>query len=142
MSRYLIDRVERSPKVEVMTGTEVVALHGRGTLEGVTVRTPQGEERLSVRAVFVMIGAEPCTEAVTGVLRIDPAGYLLCGPAAATCDGRLAWPVADRAPHLLETVRPGVFAAGDVRAGATNRVAGAVGDGALATRFAHAVLDA
>ena len=71
-----------------------------------------------------MIGAEPCTEAVTGVLRIDPAGYLLCGPGAAACDGSLAWPLADRAPHLLETVRPGVFAAGDVRAGATNRVAG------------------
>ena len=89
-----------------------------------------------------MIGAEPCTEAVTGVLRVDAAGYLLCGPGAAACDGRLSWPLADRAPHMLETVRPSVFAAGDVRAGATNRVAGAVGDGALATRFAHAVLDA
>ena len=55
--------------------------------------------------------------------------------------GRLARPLTDRAPHLLETVRPGVFAAGDVRAGATNRVAGAVGDGALATRFVHALLD-
>ena len=47
----------------------------------------------------------------------------------------------DREPHLLETVRPGVFAAGDVRAGALNRVAGAVGDGALAVRFVHEVLD-
>ena len=79
------------------------------------------------RAVFVMIGAEPCTEAVTGVLRVDAAGYLLCGPGAAACDGRLSWPLADRPPHMLETVRPSVFAAGDVRAGATNRVAGAGG---------------
>lgn len=141
MSRYLVDRVERSPRIEVMTGTEVVALHGRGTLDGVTVRDGTGERRVPVRAVFVMIGAEPCTEAVTEVLRIDAAGYLLCGPGAAACEGGLRWPVADRAPHLLETVRPGVFVAGDVRAGATNRVAGAVGDGALATRFAHAVLD-
>ncbi len=142
MSRYLVNRVERSPRIEVMAGTEVVALHGRGSLDGVTIRDGQGERRLDVRAVFVMIGAEPCTEAVTGVLRLDAAGYLLCGPGAAACDGRLSWPEPDRAPHLLETVRPGVFAAGDVRAGATNRVAGAVGDGALATRFAHAVLDA
>ena len=48
---------------------------------------------------------------------VDAAGYLLCGPGAAKCDGRLRWPLSDRAPHLLETVRPGVFAAGDVRAG-------------------------
>jgi len=142
MSRYLIERIERTRRIEVLTETEVVALHGRGTLDGVTIRNGAGESRLAVRAVFAMIGAEPCTEAVTGVLRIDPAGYVLCGPGAASCDGRLAWPLADRAPHLLETVRPGVFAAGDVRAGATNRVAGAVGDGALATRFAHSVLDA
>ena len=141
MSRYLVDRLERAPRVEVMTRTEVTGLHGRGSLDAVTLRTEGGEERVPVRAVFVMIGAEPCTEAVAGVLRVDAAGYLLCGPGAASCDGRLAWPLADRAPHLLETVRPGVFAAGDVRAGATNRVAGAVGDGALATRFAYSVLD-
>ena len=141
MSRYLVDRLERTPRVEVMTRTEVTELHGRGSLDAVTLRTEGGEERVPVRAVFVMIGAEPCTEAVAGVLRVDAAGYLLCGPGAASCDGRLAWPLADRAPHLLETVRPGVFAAGDVRAGATNRVAGAVGDGALATRFAYSVLD-
>jgi len=140
MSRYLVERIERSPRIEVLTGTEVVALHGRGALDGVTVRSARGEQRLPVRAVFVMIGAEPCTEAVTGVLRLDAAGYLLCGPGAGACDGHLSWPLADRQPYMLETVRPGVFAAGDVRAGATNRVAGAVGDGALATRFVHAVL--
>ncbi len=142
MSRYLVDRVERSRHIEVLTGTEVVALHGGGTLDGVTLRDADGDTRVAVRAVFAMIGAEPCTEAVTGVLSIDAAGYLLCGAGAAACNGGLTWPVSDRAPHLLETVRPGVFAAGDVRAGATNRVAGAVGDGALATRFAHSVLDA
>ena len=74
------------------------------------------------------------------MLAVDPGGYLLCGNEAAGCDGQLSWPLKDRAPHLLETIRPGVFTAGDVRAGATNRVAGAVGDGALAVRFAHEVL--
>jgi thioredoxin reductase (NADPH) len=91
-------------------------------------------------AVFVMIGAEPCTEAVTGLLAVDPAGYLLCGTGAAAADGHLGWPLPEREPHLLETVRPGVFAAGDVRAGAANRVAGAVGDGGMVVRYAHEVL--
>jgi thioredoxin reductase (NADPH) len=142
MSRYLVDRIESSPRIEVLTGTEVVALHGRGSLDEVTLRNGAGETKVRVRAVFAMIGAEPCTEAVTRVLGLDASGYLLCGAAAASCEGHLAWPLADRSPHLLETVRPGVFAAGDVRAGAANRVAGAVGDGALATRFVHQVLDA
>jgi thioredoxin reductase (NADPH) len=95
---------------------------------------------VSATAVFVMIGATPCNEAAHGMLALDAAGYLLCGSGAAGCDGHLSWPLKDREPHLLETVRPGVFTAGDVRAGATNRVAGAVGDGALAVRFAHDVL--
>jgi thioredoxin reductase (NADPH) len=142
MSRYLIDRIERSPRIEVMTETEVVAVHGTETVESVDLRdartgtiTPVG-----ATAVFVMIGATPCSEAAQGMLALDVAGYLLCGSEAAGCDGHLSWPLKDREPHLLETVRPGVFAAGDVRAGATNRVAGAVGDGGLAVRFAHDVL--
>ena len=87
-----------------------------------------------------MIGADPCTEAITGMLPVDSAGYILCGAGAANYEGHLRWPVSDREPHLLETTRPGVFAAGDVRAGAANRVAGAVGDGAMVVRFVHDVL--
>ena len=87
-SRYLVERIERSPRIEVLTGTEVVGLHGRGALDAVTLRNGRGEERVPVRAVFVMIGAEPCTEAVAGVLRVDAAGYLLCGPGAAASPGR------------------------------------------------------
>jgi len=98
--------------------------------------------RDSVSVVFVMIGAEPCTEAVHMVLGLDEAGYIRCGEGAAQCEGPNRWRPTDRGPHLLETVWPGIFAAGDVRAGATKRVAGAVGDGGLAVRFAHQVLDA
>ena len=141
MSRYLIDRIERSPRIEVMTETEVVAVHGTATVESVELRDSTGTiASVPATAVFVMIGAAPCTEAAQGTLALDAAGYLLCGSGAAGCDGHLSWPLPDREPHLLETVRPGVFTAGDVRAGATNRVAGAVGDGALAVRFAHDVL--
>ena len=142
MSRYLIDRIESSPRIEVMTETEVAAVHGTGTVESVSLRDSRSGtlETVAATAVFVMIGAIPCNEAAKGMLALDPAGYLLCGSAAAGCDGHLSWPLQDREPHLLETIRPGVFTAGDVRAGATNRVAGAVGDGALAVRFAHEVL--
>jgi thioredoxin reductase (NADPH) len=143
MSQYLLDRIERSPRVEVMTETEVSAIHGSATVETVSLvnRRDGTVAQVAATAVFVMIGADPCTEAATGILAVDPAGYLLCGAAAAESDGHLCWPLPEREPHLLETVRPGVFAAGDVRAGASNRVAGAVGDGAMVVRFAHAVLD-
>ncbi len=142
MSRYLTDRIERSPRIEVMTETELTAVRGTATVESVDLRDSRTGTVVAVTAtaVFVMIGATPCTEAARGVLALDAAGYLLCGTGAAGCDGHLSWPLKDREPHLLETVRPGVFTAGDVRAGATNRVAGAVGDGALAVRFAHDVL--
>jgi thioredoxin reductase (NADPH) len=142
MSRYLLDRIERSPRIEVMTETEVTAVRGTATVESVDLRDARtgAIAQVSATAVFVMIGATPCNEAAHGMLALDAAGYLLCGSEAAGCDGHLSWPLKDREPYLLETVRPGVFTAGDVRAGATNRVAGAVGDGALAVRFAHDVL--
>jgi thioredoxin reductase (NADPH) len=142
MSHYLVDRIERSPRIEVMTETEVVAVEGSATVESVSLRDRRNDsvERVACTAVFVMIGGDPCTEAAKGVLALDPAGYLLCGDGAAACDNGLRWPLADREPQLLETVRPGVFAAGDVRAGASKRVAGAVGDGAMVVRFAQNVL--
>jgi thioredoxin reductase (NADPH) len=141
MSHYLIDRIERSRRIEVMTETELAAVHGSATVESVTLRGADGSsQEVDCDAVYVMIGADPCTEASNGILAVDDAGYLLCGDGAANCPGHLCWPLQDREPHLLETIRPGVFAAGDVRAGAARRVAGAVGDGALAIRFAYDVL--
>ncbi len=142
MSHYLVDRIERSPRIEVMTDTEISAVRGTATVESVTLvdRRDGRVHDVAATAVFVMIGADPCTEAVTGLLAVDTAGYLLCGTGAAAADGHLGWPLPDREPHLLETVRPGVFAAGDVRSGAANRVAGAVGDGGMVVRYAHEVL--
>ena len=143
MSQYLVERIERSPQIKVIAETEVVAVHGSATVESVSLRRSDGRvEQVGCTAVFVMIGADPCTEAATGMLALDAAGYLLCGAGAANCDTHLSWPLTDREPHLLETTRPGVFAAGDVRAGAPNRVAAAVGDGSLVVRFAQDVLAA
>jgi thioredoxin reductase (NADPH) len=142
MSHYLIDRIEGSPRIEVMTETEVSAVHGTETVQSVTLldRRAGSSQEVPCTAVFVMIGAEPCTEPARDLLALDDAGYLLCGRGVANCQGHLRWPLTDREPHLLETVRPGVFAAGDVRAEASRRVAGAVGDGALVVRFAYEVL--
>jgi thioredoxin reductase (NADPH) len=142
MSRYLVARLESRPNVEIITGTEVSAVHGDERLEHADLRgrVDGSVKRVAVSAVFVMIGADPCTEAVQLMLDLDGAGYIRCGDGAAESRGPKRWRATDRAPHLLETVWPGVFAAGDVRAGATKRVAGAVGDGALAVRFAHQVL--
>ena len=144
MSHYLVERIEGSPRIEVMTETEVSAVHGSSTVESVTLRS-RGDgstEQVPATAVFVMIGAEPCTEPARSLLALDAAGYLVCGTEAANCQGHLRWPLSEREPHLLETVRPGVFAAGDVRSDASKRVAGAVGDGALAVRFAYDVVSA
>jgi thioredoxin reductase (NADPH) len=142
MSQYLVDRLKRSPAIEVMTETEVVAVNGSATVESVTVvdRRDGTTSEVPSTAVFVMIGADPCTEATTGMLPVDSAGYILCGVDAASHDGHLHWPLSDREPHMLETTRPGVFVAGDVRSGASNRVAAAVGDGTMVVRFVHDVL--
>ncbi len=143
MSQYLVERLHRSLRIEVMTETEIVAVNGSATVESVTLldRRTGDTTELPTTAMFVMIGAEPCTEAITGMVPVDPAGYILCGAEAAKHDGHLRWPVSDREPHMLETTRPGVFVAGDVRSGASNRVASAVGDGTMAVRFVHDVLD-
>jgi thioredoxin reductase (NADPH) len=142
MSHYLVERIEGSPRIEVMTETEISAVHGRSTVESVSLldRRDGSTEQVPATAVFVMIGADPCTEPARSLLALDAAGYLLCGTGVANCQGHLRWPLTDREPYLLETIRPGVFAAGDVRADASKRVAGAVGDGALVVRFAYEVL--
>jgi thioredoxin reductase (NADPH) len=139
MSRYLLNRIERTSNIEVVPNTEVVAVHGNGALEAVSLReNGNGRlERIPTSAVFVMIGAEPCTDFVGSMLAVDEAGFVLCGAAAR----ERGWSDSSREPYLLETVRPGVFVAGDVRSESTQRVAGAVGDGALAVRFAHQLLD-
>src|SRR6202022_929722 len=97
MSQYLIDRIDRSPRIEVMTETEVSAVHGSATVESVSLRDRRDGRvaEVAATAMFVMIGADPCTEAATGMLAVDAAGYVLCGTGAAGCDGHLCWPLSD-----------------------------------------------
>jgi thioredoxin reductase (NADPH) len=88
--------------------------------------------------LFLLIGSEPRTEWLAGTLTRDRWGFLVTGPEAVANDPG-CWPL-HRPPGLLETSMPGVFAAGDVRAGSVKRVASAVGEGALAITLVHAHL--
>jgi thioredoxin reductase (NADPH) len=140
MSAYLVDRVSTHPGIEVRFETQVSALHASADrLRAVTLTDGQGrEERLSAQALFVCIGGQPRTEWATALgVRTDPAGYILTGPDLWERGQRPeGWPLA-RDPLALETSVPGLFAAGDVRHGSTKRVAGAVGEGAMAVALAH-----
>jgi len=140
MSAYLVDRVSTHPGIEVRCETQVSALHGSADrLGAVTVTDSQGrEERLSAQALFVCIGGQPRTGWATPLgVRTDPAGYILTGPDLLERGHRPeGWPRA-RDPLGLGTSVPGLFAAGDVRHGSTRRVAGAVGEGAMAVALAH-----
>lgn len=138
MSAYLAARIAAAPNVETLPCCELVALHGDGMLDAVTIRNRDtGHERVvRTRWLFVCIGGEPQTAwADAAGVRRDENGYLLTGPDLAAPGGKAAgWPL-DRAPFYLETSMPGVFAAGDVRHGSVKRCASAVGEGAMAVAF-------
>jgi thioredoxin reductase (NADPH) len=142
MSRYLIRRIEESPKITVRTHTEVVEVRGEDHLERVRWRNRRSgeEEERAIRHVFVMTGAIPCTQWLDGCLAVDDKGFVKTGPELSPEDlAEARWPLA-RAPYLLETSLPGVFAVGDVRSGNVKRVASAVGEGSIAVSFVHRVL--
>jgi thioredoxin reductase (NADPH) len=140
MSRYLIDDIDRHDRIRVCYGTEVVAMEGSERLERVRCRSSDGDLALDLAALFVFIGQEPHTEWLEGVVVRDEKGFLVTG-ADLMVDGRrpAGWRL-ERAPYLLETSVPGVFAAGDVRQRSIKRIASAVGDGAMAVRLVHEYL--
>ena len=141
MSRYLIRRIEEHPSIELHTQTEITALDGDAHLEHVTWRDKTGAlETKKIRHVFVMMGAMPNSGWVYGCVALDKKGFIKTGPDLTREDLDAArWPLG-RAPHLLETSLPGVFAVGDVRGGSVKRVASAVGEGSIAVSFVHRVL--
>ncbi len=148
MSRYLIQRIEENPAIELLCQTEITALDGDSHLESVTWKNKQtGETRTHViRHVFIMAGASPRTDWLKGCLALDDKGFILTGRdvelsagSSKASNGARAWPLS-RPPQMLETSLPGVFAVGDVRAGNVKRVASAVGEGAISIALVHRVL--
>jgi len=140
MSRYLVGQVDSHPAIDVHLATRVRALHGNGSLESISVDRAPG--RIDARALFVFIGAYPCTEWLGKKLATDEHGFLVTGPDLQLTHLDPARAGRDRPPLPLETSRPGVFAAGDVRCGSIKRVASAVGEGAMAVRMVHQYLAA
>jgi thioredoxin reductase (NADPH) len=142
MSQYLIDQIAKTPNVRLRTRTDVERVEGNGRVERVAFRsnddgTSQVEE---VDAVFVFIGTKPRSDWLPADVRRDAKGFVLTGrDLLADSTFSRTWKE-PREPFSLETSVPGVFAAGDIRAGAMNRVASAVGEGSMVVRFVHEYL--
>ncbi len=143
MSAYLVDRIETHPLIDVRLHTQVTAIHGDEALRAVTLTDASGvSTRRKAQALFLCLGGVPSTGwAGKSGVAVDERGYILTGPDLLHRGARPAgWPL-DRDPLALETSVAGFFAAGDVRHGSTKRVAGAVGEGAMAVALAHRRFD-
>ncbi|HEV3163951.1 MAG TPA: FAD-dependent oxidoreductase [Isosphaeraceae bacterium] len=138
MSTYLARRIEQTPNIEVLFNTTIERMRGDGHLGSIDIVNNETGERRTIEtpAVFSFIGAVPRTEWLPTEIERDAKGFILTGPALE----RTAQRATARRAFLLETSRPGVFAAGDVRAGSVKRVASAVGEGAMAVQFVHEYL--
>jgi thioredoxin reductase (NADPH) len=142
MSQYLIDQIDRTPNITVLGCTEVVEGKGNDHLEELVLEDLDNDTKQTVAAgaLFIFIGAKPLTDWIEMDIIKDPKGFIATGrDLAKYADFKKVWRY-EREPYLLETCSIGVFAAGDVRAGAMNRVASAVGEGAMAVSFVHKYL--
>jgi thioredoxin reductase (NADPH) len=137
MSRYLIERIEATPNIELMFNAEVVGLEGDAEAALTRLRwrsrlAPE-EHTLDIRNLFLFVGADPATAWLEGCgVMVDRGGFVVTGTQCAQMDGRSASP--------LETSVPGVFAVGDVRSGSVKRVGGAIGEGAQVVAALHGFL--
>jgi len=141
MSRYLIQRIVENPAIELHFKTEIVDLEGDAHLERVTWRSNASGETSTneIRHVFIMAGASPRTNWLSGCLALDNKGFILTGRDLDVATATPIWPLA-RPPQMLETSLPDVFAVGDVRSGNVKRVAAAVGEGSIAISLVHRTL--
>jgi len=142
MSQYLIDQIKATPNIAIIPETVVTRTYGDGNLDAIDLRNVvTGEtKKVEASALFIFIGARPVTDWIKLNIIKDEKGFLETGRDLLKYESfRKTWKLT-REPFLLETCCPGVFAAGDVRSGAMNRVASAVGEGAMAIKFVHEYL--
>jgi thioredoxin reductase (NADPH) len=140
MSQYLIARIDANPKIEVHYQTQIVGMTGAAHLETIDWKDDSTgvKESKRIRHVFVMAGAAPRTRWLEDSFVLDKKGFIVTGPDLAEYND-VQWPLR-RSPLLLETSVPGIFAVGDTRAGSIERVASAVGEGAMAVHLVHRFL--
>ena len=138
MSSYLAHRIMNTPNIEILRCTEVIRMNGDGHLSSVEIlnKTTGEKGTLATAALFSFIGATPRTDWLPSEIERDEKHFVRTGIELG--DSR-HWTL-KRQPFLLETSRPGVFAAGDVRSGSVKRVASAVGEGSMAVQFVHEYL--
>jgi len=138
MSSYLAHRIMNTPNIEILRCTEVIRMNGDGHLSSVEIlnKTTGEKKMLPTAALFSFIGATPRTDWLPSEIEKDEKHFVRTGIELG--DSR-HWTL-KRQPFLLETSRPGVFAAGDVRSGSVKRVASAVGEGSMAVQFVHEYL--
>ncbi len=143
MSHYLVQRIVVTENTTVIPSVEVVGVEGDDHLKQVVIRNVDTmEERiLDAAAMFICIGTAPHSEMVAGLVERDEKGFILTGPDIPHMNGKPRGWVLERDPFLFETNIPGIFAAGDVRAGANRRVAAAVGEGSAAIYSIHRYLN-
>jgi thioredoxin reductase (NADPH) len=141
MSRYLVQRIEENPRIQVRYSSELTALEGEAHLEQVSwIQKDAGQiSTQPIRHVFVMAGASPRTDWLSGCLSLDKKGFVLTGRDLASGTSPIAWPLS-RPPQMLEASVPGVFVVGDARSGNVKRVASAVGEGSIVVHMVHRVL--
>lgn len=142
MSSYLIDQLDKTENIELLPFTEVHEACGDGNLQKLVLKDSKDGSLRDAEAdgLFIFIGAKPYTEWIESSIIKNERGYLETGKELARYDEySKVWKL-DRQPFLLETCSPGIFAAGDVRAGAMNRVASAVGEGAMSIKYVHEYL--
>jgi len=142
MSQYLIDQIQRTPKIQIWTHASVAEVHGDKRLEEISVLCSDTNkvERVPASSMFIFIGALPRTEWLAGLVQRDERGFILTGPDVMHEGKRPNGWTLDRDPFLLETNVPGIFAVGDVRHGSVKRVASGVGEGSVAVQFIHQYL--
>ena len=142
MSQYLIDQIREVPNIRVETQAEVVEVHGDDHLESITIANHATESirTESTSALFIFIGAMPCTAWLRGQLPMDERGYLLTGAMLPKDGDRPKGWSEERDPFIFESVIPGVFAAGDTRHSSIKRVASAVGEGSITVQMVHQYL--
>jgi len=142
MSHYLIDQINSTSNIEILSKAEVIEVHGKDRLQSITIKNSETGKTdiIKTPAMFLFIGAAPHTEIVRGVLELSEAGFILTGPDLIKNQKRPKNWRLKRDPYLMETSIPGIFAAGDVRHGAVRRVASAVGQGSITVNFVHEYL--
>ncbi len=143
MSHYLIDQINLTNNITVITNSVISEAIGKNKLECITIKNNVTDEQKTEQAgaLFIFIGARPVTDWIKLNIYKDAKGFIETGRDLFKFETfKKVWKL-DRDPYLLETCIPGIFCAGDVRAGAMNRVASAVGEGAMAIKLIHEYLE-